>query len=162
MKGLSAGEIQRLASEGRPRRFLAAELLYYWTVEPDKWDDVPFLLADDPTLRSEILGVPIFGEDGSRLKHVSPRQVRLSKKFGDVLTEIERILDEAQRTKRRTGTFTPTKQGQKPRRGPGVVPPIELQSGPRRARPIAGWRTISSASRNRGHDSRKPWGSIPP
>ena len=28
---------------GQPRPYLAAELLYAWTVEPKKWEDVPFL-----------------------------------------------------------------------------------------------------------------------
>ena len=101
MRSLSADAIQRLASEGRPRQFLAAELLYAWTVEPEKWDDVPFLIADDATLRTEVLDVPLQGEDGSRLRHVSPRQVRLSKKFADVLAEIETVLKQSQQKKQR-------------------------------------------------------------
>jgi len=101
MSSLSADEIKRLAIEGQPRRFLAAELLYAWTVEPEKWEDVPFLIADDETLRSDVLGVPLLGEDGSRLTHVSPRQVRLSKKFVAILTEIEKLQEEAQQKKRR-------------------------------------------------------------
>ncbi len=101
MGSLSQDEIKRLASEGQPRQFLAAELLYAWTVEPEKWDDVPFLIADDKTLRSDILDVPLVGEDGSRLKYVSPRQVRLSRKFADILAEIETILKQAQQKQRR-------------------------------------------------------------
>ena len=50
-------------------------------------------LPTTQTLRSEVLGVPLLGEDGSRLKHVSPRQVRLSKKFAKILAEIETILE---------------------------------------------------------------------
>ena len=101
MSSLSADEIKRLASEGKPRRFLAAELLYSWTVEPEKWDDVPFLLADDETLRTEVLGVPLLGEDGSRLRYVSPRQVRLSKKFDEIGREVEALLVQAQKTQKR-------------------------------------------------------------
>ncbi|MGO9113371.1 MAG: cytochrome c biogenesis protein CcsA [Thermoguttaceae bacterium] len=101
MSSLSPDEIKRLAIEGQPRRFLAAELIYAWTVEPEKWDDVPFLIADDESLRTEVLGVPLLGEDGSRLKHVSPRQIRLSKKLVAVLTETEKVLEEAQQKKRR-------------------------------------------------------------
>ena len=101
MSSLSADEIKRLASEGKPRRFLAAELLYSWTVEPEKWDDVPFLLADDETLRTEVLGVPLLGEDGSRLRYVSPRQVRLSKKFDEIGREIEALLVQAQKKQKR-------------------------------------------------------------
>ena len=101
MRSLSAEEIHRLAVDGRPRKFLAAELIYAWTVEPENWDDVPFLLAEDAALRSEVLGVPLTGEDGSRLKYVSPRQVRLSQKFAKVLGDIEKVLDEAQQKKRK-------------------------------------------------------------
>ncbi len=101
MNSLSKDEIEALKVEGRPRQFLAAELLYAWTVEPEKWNDVPFLIADDAILRTDVLGVPLLGEDGSRLRHVSPRQVRLSRKFADTLAEIETILRQSQQKKRR-------------------------------------------------------------
>src|SRR5208282_4248953 len=101
MSSLSPEEIKRLADEGRPRQFLAAELLYLWTVEPQKWEDVPFLLADDETLRTVVLDVPILGEDGSRLKHVSPRQVQHAKKLAAIMAEIETVLGEAQKKKRK-------------------------------------------------------------
>jgi ABC-type transport system involved in cytochrome c biogenesis permease subunit len=101
MKLLSPVEIKRRVRENMPHRFLAAELLYSWTVEPEKWDDVPFLLADDETLRADILDVPIFGEDGSRLKYVSPRQVRASKKFREIMDEIRAMQMEAQQKQRR-------------------------------------------------------------
>ncbi len=100
MSALSQDEIKRLANEGQPRHFLAAELLYAWTVEPQEWHDVPFLYAEDAMLRTEVLGVPLLGEDGSRLKHVSPNQVR-SKKFVALLAEIEKVQEEAQKKKRR-------------------------------------------------------------
>ncbi|MEI8375705.1 MAG: cytochrome c biogenesis protein CcsA [Planctomycetota bacterium] len=100
MSEISEDEIKRLANEGQPRRFLAAELLYAWTIEPQKWHDVPFLYAEDATLRTEVLGVPLLGEDGSRLKHVSPNQVR-SKKFVAILAEIEKVQEEAKKKKRR-------------------------------------------------------------
>ena len=101
MGSLSQDEIKRLASEGRPRKFLAAELLYAWTVEPENWDNVPFLIADDETLRTEVLDVPLRGEDGSPLRYVSPRQVRLATKFFTLRAEIERIQDEAQQKKQK-------------------------------------------------------------
>ena len=90
-------DIKRLASEGRPRQFLAAELLYSWTVEPGKWDDVPFLIADNAKLRSDILDVPLVGEDGSRLKYVSPRQIRECEKLGPIINEIEALRDQAEK-----------------------------------------------------------------
>ena len=109
MGALSRDEIRRLAIEGRPRRFLAAELLYSWTVEPEKWDDVPFLIADDAALRSDVLDVPLRGEDGSRLRYVSPRQVRLSKKFETSVAEVEKLLDEA-REKQRAADLSPLQE----------------------------------------------------
>ena len=98
---VSADAIQRLAGEGRPRRYLAAELLYSWTVEAEKWDDVPFLAAADETLRSEVFEVPLRGEDGRRLKYVSPRQIRHCQKFEQITTEIDAILLDAQRKQKR-------------------------------------------------------------
>ena len=53
-------------------------------------------------MRTEVLDVPLMGEDGRRLKYVSPNQVR-SKKFVGILAEIERIQEEAQQKKRRPG-----------------------------------------------------------
>ena len=48
-----------------------------------------------------MLDVPIRGEDRRRLKHVSPRQIRLSRKFEQIATEIDAILMEAQRKQKR-------------------------------------------------------------
>jgi ABC-type transport system involved in cytochrome c biogenesis permease subunit len=109
LKSLSPDEIKRRASEGRPRRFLAAELLYSWTVEPEKWDDIPFLAAEDETLRADVLEVPILGEDNSRLKFVSPRQVRLSKKFAQIVGEVEELMRKAQRTQKKP-EFSPIQE----------------------------------------------------
>ena len=128
MRSLSQEEINRLASEGKPRRFLAAELLYSWTVEPEKWDDVPFLIADDETLRSEVLDVPLLGEDGSRLKHVSPRQLRLSqKKFDKILAESEVVRKQAQRQDREPPFSALQKHVRNLARAHGTVRPVELR-----------------------------------
>ena len=51
LKAMSAEEIQQWVRANQPRRFLAAELLYSWTVEPEKWEDVPFLYAAGDKLR---------------------------------------------------------------------------------------------------------------
>ena len=40
------------SANGKPRKFNAAELLFAWLAEPAKWEDVPFLPADDKQLRS--------------------------------------------------------------------------------------------------------------
>jgi ABC-type transport system involved in cytochrome c biogenesis permease subunit len=100
LRSLSPEDIKLLADKGRARSFLAAELVYGWMVETKSWDDVPFLIADDETLRSDVLDVPLTAEDGSRLRYVSPRQVRLArKKFIAFLTEIERVVEDAQKKK---------------------------------------------------------------
>ena len=82
MTSLSQDEIKRLAA-GPAAAFLAAELLYAWTVEPEKWDDVPFLLADDETLRTEILDVPLRGRGWQ------PAEIRLAQ-AGPPLQEVRR------------------------------------------------------------------------
>ena len=98
LKAMSAEEIQQWVRANQPRRFLAAELLYSWTVEPEKWEDVPFLYAAGDKLRRDVLGVPLRGEDGSRLTHVSPRQLRSAEKFRAILMEIGRLQDAARPT----------------------------------------------------------------
>ena len=64
---LSAEQLAKWVKENQPRRFLAAELLYAWTVDPKKWADVPFLYAANAELRSDVLHVPLVGEDGRPL-----------------------------------------------------------------------------------------------
>ncbi|NUQ66376.1 MAG: hypothetical protein HUU20_28265, partial [Pirellulales bacterium] len=60
---------------GEARKFTAAELLFSWLVEPERWQDVPFLVAGHEDLRSEVLELPAKDEKGNHLKYVSPRQV---------------------------------------------------------------------------------------
>jgi ABC-type transport system involved in cytochrome c biogenesis permease subunit len=64
-----------LLPEGKPRRFEPYELLFSWLVEPERWDNVPFLAAEHGQLRQELLGLPLLGPDGERLKYAAPRQV---------------------------------------------------------------------------------------
>ena len=66
---------RELFPRGGMRKFSAAELLFSWLVEADKWERVPMLVARDRQLREEILGVPIKNKQGHRLKFVSPWQV---------------------------------------------------------------------------------------
>ncbi len=99
LNSLSSEEREKWIKESQPRRFLAAELLYAWTVDPDKWDDVPFLYAANDELRSKWLGVPLEGEDGSRLTRVSPRQIRESKKFPELVEAVQSLEQEAQQKK---------------------------------------------------------------
>ena len=60
---------------GEPRKFTAAELVFSWLVEPERWQDVPFLIAGHEDLRSEVLGLPAKDEKGNHLNYASPRQV---------------------------------------------------------------------------------------
>lgn len=60
---------------GAPRYFNAAELLLSWLVEPEKWEDVPFIIAEHDELREKYLGVPVTNEKGEHLRYVSPRQI---------------------------------------------------------------------------------------
>jgi ABC-type transport system involved in cytochrome c biogenesis permease subunit len=96
---LSPDERAKWIKENCPRRFLAAELVYAWTVDPTNWDDVPILYAANTELRTEWLGVPLEGEDGSRLTRVTPRQVHDSKKFPDLVNEVQALEQEAQQKK---------------------------------------------------------------
>ena len=52
------------AGNGPPRKFTAAELLFSWLAEPEQWENVPFLPAEDVELRQDVLGLPL--EDSSR------------------------------------------------------------------------------------------------
>lgn len=60
---------------GKARRFSAAELLLSWLLEPERWEDVPFLSAKNAELREKYLDVPARNARGEHLKFVSPRQV---------------------------------------------------------------------------------------
>lgn len=77
--GLEAS--RKLFAGAKERQFSAAELLFSWLVEPKRWECVPFLAASHEALRQEILGLPIVGRDGKRLKYVSPWQVEHSAKL---------------------------------------------------------------------------------
>ena len=79
--------------------------------------------------------VPLLGEDGSRLRYVSPRQVRLSKKFARSWRR-SKPFEQAQQKKQRPDILASAGKGQKSRRGTGVVSPVELRPCPRRATPI--------------------------
>ena len=98
---LTPGELQRLAAANQPRRFVAAELLFAWIAEPEVWEKMPILRADDENLRGNVLQVPILGEDGSRLKFVSPRQVEDSRMFAEQwLAMIGKVRQAQQRSRK--------------------------------------------------------------
>ena len=70
--------VEKIAGRQGPRLVpsgAAAELLFSWLVEPERWEDVAFLPAADPVLRSELLEVPLADEAGRPGRWVSPRRV---------------------------------------------------------------------------------------
>lgn len=73
-------EAEKLFPQGT-RKFTAAELLFSWTVEPERWEYVPFLIAEHEALREKILGVPVLSDKGKHLKYVSPHDVDSSDEF---------------------------------------------------------------------------------
>lgn len=75
---------------GKPRTWAAHELVFSWLVEPEKWEDVPFLAASHETLRAKLLGVPVVDEEGRHLKYVSPREVERSLPFEEYLRDLTR------------------------------------------------------------------------
>lgn len=74
---------------GGPRKFPAAELVFSWLVEPERWERVPLLIAEHEGLRKDVLGLPTHSESGIHLKHVSPRAVAESKAFWEALDQLQ-------------------------------------------------------------------------
>jgi ABC-type transport system involved in cytochrome c biogenesis permease subunit len=83
-------------SDAPVRKFTSAELLFSWLAEPQRWEAVPFLIAEHEELRKEVLGLPVLGEDGQHLKYVSPAQVQGAEKFRTRLMEVVRKQQAAQ------------------------------------------------------------------
>ncbi len=73
---------------GKPRKFRPAELLFSWLVEPEKWQDVPFLLAQHKQLRTEVLDLPLRDSQGRRLRYISPAQFRQAKQLHRRIDEL--------------------------------------------------------------------------
>ncbi|MBN2295408.1 MAG: cytochrome c biogenesis protein CcsA [Pirellulales bacterium] len=93
-------ENPRLDIDKETEKFSAAELLFAWLVEADKWNGVDFLRAGNETLRETILEVPPQDEFGKRLRYVSPRCIDKSVAFERYLNDLAR----AQQTASEDGT----------------------------------------------------------
>lgn len=65
---------QLFGADGAPRKFQPSELLLSWLVEPEKWEQTPFLIAHNEELRTK-LGVPTHGPDDKPLWFVSPAEL---------------------------------------------------------------------------------------
>jgi ABC-type transport system involved in cytochrome c biogenesis permease subunit len=86
---LANSPARKLFPDDEPRKFQPVELLFSWLVEPDAWEEVPFLLATNQDLRQELLEVPIRHEEtNAHLKYVSPRQVKDAEGFALRLREL--------------------------------------------------------------------------
>src|SRR3989304_3439007 len=75
-------EAKKLFQDGAPKKFTACELLMSWLVEPEKWEHVPFLVADHKQLRQDVLNLPLFDGQGLRLRYVSLDQVENCPELG--------------------------------------------------------------------------------
>jgi ABC-type transport system involved in cytochrome c biogenesis permease subunit len=78
----------RLQLEGDTKKFSAAELVFSWLVQPEKWNDVAFLRAGNETLRKDLLDLPTRDDQGRRLRYASPSQVAKSPAFDRYLAEL--------------------------------------------------------------------------
>lgn len=82
----------------KPRKFAPDELVFSWLVEPEAWEEVPFLIAEHDELR-RWLDVPVTNSKGEHLRYVAPNQIKKADKFFERL----RTLDEQQRMARAEG-----------------------------------------------------------
>jgi ABC-type transport system involved in cytochrome c biogenesis permease subunit len=73
---------------GRPRKFDAAELLFSWVVETEKWEDVQFLGPASGQLRDELLRRSSGSRQGGRAAYVSPRELLEAGRFWQRLEEL--------------------------------------------------------------------------
>lgn len=72
-------QARKLFPGGAARKWEASELLLSWMVEPEAWEEVPFLLAEHESLR-KLLGLKV-EDDRGHLRYVSPAQVMDSDEF---------------------------------------------------------------------------------
>ena len=78
------------SNNGQWRKCSAAELLFRWLVEPEKWENIPFLAAQDEQLRQDVLGLPLVDADGRRLRYASPVEVENNAELGRRWAELQR------------------------------------------------------------------------
>ncbi|MBL9122897.1 MAG: cytochrome c biogenesis protein CcsA [Planctomycetaceae bacterium] len=86
-KAAEQAGIRSLFPDGKPRKFQSAELVLSWIAEPEKWEQVPFLIAEHEALR-KLLELPLVGPRGQKLKYVSPAQIKASDAFQQKLLDL--------------------------------------------------------------------------
>ena len=77
-------------SGGESRRYAAPELLFAWLAEPERWETVSFLTAQDERLRQEVLGLPLVDADGNRLRYATPGEVENCETLGLHWAELQK------------------------------------------------------------------------
>jgi ABC-type transport system involved in cytochrome c biogenesis permease subunit len=82
-------EAKKLFPTGGPRKFAPEELLFSWLVEPERWEQVPFLAAENKQLRQEVLNLPLFDKQGRRLRYASLKQVENCPELGRRWAELQ-------------------------------------------------------------------------
>jgi len=102
-------EACKLFPDGEPRKFDPSELLLSWIIQPQRWERVPFLNASNEELRRELLGLPINGPGGVRLKFASPWQIERADKFH---ARWNAILEERRKARSEEKPYSPTKLDQ--------------------------------------------------
>ncbi len=88
-------EWQPLFPDGRPRKFSAAELIFSWMVEPQRWEHVPFLAASQEDLRRDLLGLPLVDSAGNRLRYASPHDVASAVRLRQRLERLQEAEEKA-------------------------------------------------------------------
>ncbi len=79
----------------------AAELLFAWLVEPQRWETIAFLPAAEPGLRTDLLELPLRDEQGQPLRYISPREAAAAVKLRQRLEEISNRQRQAETAGRR-------------------------------------------------------------
>ena len=77
----------------QPQKFTAAELVFSWLAEPEKWENVPFLAAEDRAVAREVLGLPLYDEQGRRLRYATPAEVENNAELGRRWAELQTRAD---------------------------------------------------------------------
>ncbi len=77
-----------LFPDDRQRKFTATELIFSWMIEPEKWEQVPFLKAEHEAIRAKV-EVPTHNSASKRLKYVSPHQMEQARALQTQYTEIQ-------------------------------------------------------------------------
>ncbi len=103
-------------NDGEERKFNSIELLFSWMCEHERWEEVPFILAEHQDLRT-LLDVPVWDGElegakaddvtsrGSPLKYVSPAQIRAA---DGLLAALREIQDKRRNAKADDTEYTPT------------------------------------------------------